>query len=575
MNFLKTVSQFLISNEKKYIIYLFILSLITSFLELAGIGMIVPLLYTFLDKEALVQNEYIILLRNHFSLDNYNELVIFIVIIFILVILLKSLIFTLHGYLQLKYFSNIHIRIVKEFYRNYIYSPWSLIMHTNTAVLLRNFQQGINDYTGKILSYLVAFFSEIILIIVFSVFLFVLYPIVSLSVFLFLAIITFISQRITKTLNYKLGAVRQKFNVMINKIIIQSFRVPKLLKIMGKEEKFIEIFENAVSTDTKSKYLQQFMEKLPKIWIEFIFAIIIICSLYIFISLGNEYNQLLNLLIIFGLVASKLLPSINKLLLIIQNIRYTASSVSILKKETEKFNYGISKILNKNKIQNITNYEINLNNVNFKYKNSEKIIFNNLNLSIKENTSLAIIGKSGVGKSTLGDLIIGVLKPNSGSVLVGDKDINDILETWLSYIGYVPQETYIFDDTLKKNIALGVDEDKVDEMKIKEIINILELETLTKRSKDGINLVLGDNGVKLSGGQKQRIGIARALYINPKVLILDESTSFLDIETEKKILTLLSNLKKQMTIIFITHRETAKNFCDDLIDLNQPENFSV
>ena len=412
------------------------------------------------------------------------------------------------------------------------------------------------------------FFSELILILVLIIFLLFLYPKISLVAFFILITIGLIVQRLTKKYNYRLGVIRQKYSALINKQIIQSFRITKLLKIMGKEKKFTDVFDELVTYETRSKHIQLFIERLPRIWIEFVFLSIIIISVIFFIKMGNEYGELFILLITFSLVGFRLLPSLNKLLLCIQNIRYSSVAVDILVEEAEKLSRNSLKNFDNYKTLKIDDYKIELKDISFKYENSKNFLFKDLNMLIEKNSSIAIIGKSGVGKSTLVDIIIGVLEPIKGKIFIGKEDIKTIKNSWIKNIGYVPQDTYILDESLKNNIALGDENNEIDEIKIREIITLLELEDLVNRSSLGLDVILGDNGAKLSGGQKQRIGIARALYLNPKILILDESTSSLDLDTEKKILSIIQKLKNKMTIIIISHRDTVINFCENVVKLN-------
>ena len=308
---------------------------------------------------------------------------------------------------------------------------------------------------------------------------------------------------------------------LINKQIIQSFRIPKLLKIMGKEDKVVEIYENLIKTETIAKYKQLYIEKLPRIWIELLFLLIIIISLLFILTFENNIKDQISFIIVFCLVGFRLLPSLNKILISIQNLRYSLPAVDILSDELDNFKkIKIDQFKSKNQIY-IEDYQINLNNIDFKYDDSNKYLFKNLNFVIPQNSSLALIGKSGVGKSTLGDIIMGILSPTKGEVIIGKHNIadNHVKRSWNSRIGYVPQETYILDDSIKHNIALGEDDEKINEKKITEILILLELDNIIDRSDSGLDMILGENGVKLSGGQKQRIGLARALYTDPSVLI--------------------------------------------------------
>ena len=221
--------------------------------------------------------------------------------------------------------------------------------------------------------------------------------------------------------------------------------------------------------------------------------------------------------------------------IIYTKLRYSSPQFNILLDEYENFK-RISNFKKKEQIdKKIDDHTISLQNVSFQYEGSNEYIFRNFNLNINKNSSVAVMGKSGVGKSTLGDLMMGLIEPSSGNILIGSNKIQDVKDSWLKYIGYVPQETYILDDTLKANIALGVDNDKIDKSKIEEIISLLELDKIVERTELNSELILGENGVKLSGGQKQRIGLGRALYTNPKVLILDEATSLLDLVKKNHI----------------------------------------
>ena len=451
-----------------------------------------------------------------------------------------------------------------------MYSPWSFIMGKNTANLIRNFQTGINDFCGKILAYLITLISEIILTIVLCLFLLYLYPLETIVLFFIIFPIGYVTQKVTKKYNYDLGLIRQKFMALINKQIIQSFRIPKLLKIMGKEDKVVEIYENLIKTETIAKYKQLYIEKLPRIWIELLFLLIIIISLLFILTFENNIKDQISFIIVFCLVGFRLLPSLNKILISIQNLRYSLPAVDILSDELDNFKkIKIDQFKSKNQIY-IEDYQINLNNIDFKYDDSNKYLFKNLNFVIPQNSSLALIGKSGVGKSTLGDIIMGILSPTKGEVIIGKHNIadNHVKRSWNSRIGYVPQETYILDDSIKHNIALGEDDEKINEKKITEILILLELDNIIDRSDSGLDMILGENGVKLSGGQKQRIGLARALYTDPSVLILDEATSFLDIGSEAKIISILKKLKDKITIIFITHKKAGKELCDEVFDLD-------
>lgn len=565
MSIIKKIFLILDKNEKKFFSLILLFTLVVALLEVIGISLVLPLVNFFINNDYLFNNFVDKKISEIFNFSSVKNLAIFYSMTLILVFLIKSILQTILAFFHLKYFTKVHVRLYNKLYNNYIYSDWAKFITLNTAAIMRNFQSSISDFTGKILSYLITLISEIILIITLSVFLLYLYPFVSLMVFVIIFLVGLIVLKLTKTYNYKLGVIRQKYTEIINKHIIQSFRIPKLLKILGKEQKFIDIFTNLIEKETKSKNLQLFIERLPRIWVEFLFLIIILLLVLVFSLMNFDSNEIFKSLLIFSIVSFRIIAPLNKILICVQNIRYSTPALEILSQELKNFKFA--KKVNKTKPIILKNYDILIKDLSFKYKNSNVNLFYKLNYKIKSNTSHAIIGKSGVGKSTLADLIMGIHKPDKGKIFIGNKNLNIIKDQWLKKIGYVPQETYILDENIRSNVAIGIPEDKIDDEKILKIFKLLELEELIFRY--GFNSLLGDNGIKLSGGQKQRIGIARALYVEPKILILDEAFSALDNKTEKNILNILKKIKHQMTIILISHKKASISFCDNTLDLNK------
>ena len=273
--------------------------------------------------------------------------------------------------------------------------------------------------------------------------------------------------------------------------------------------------------------------------------------------------------------AFRLLPSFNRLNVSVTNIRFGIPSIDIL--YDEKIHE--TKILPKQTDKNLNNIKDKINkfessikvkNLSFGY--NEDYILENINLEIKKNTIIGIIGTSGSGKSTLVDLLIGLHKPKKGSILIDNKNITLFDQSWKNLIGYVPQNIYLLDDTLEKNIAFGVSEPLIDNDRVINALKLAELYDFVKNNlSEGIHTNIGEGGIKLSGGQRQRIGIARALYKDPKVIFFDEFTSSLDLKTEEKILNTINYFRKNKTIIIISHRESSLKVCDHIFEMNNKE----
>tara|TARA_B100000941_G_C28444692_1_gene521644 strand:+ start:130 stop:900 length:771 start_codon:yes stop_codon:yes gene_type:complete len=253
-----------------------------------------------------------------------------------------------------------------------------------------------------------------------------------------------------------------------------------------------------------------------------------------------------------------------------QSLRFAKPAVDDLQKEIEEINNKNYQEINKTQIEEINfNKNIIIENISYTYENSKLEVFKNFTYEIKKDKVLGVIGASGSGKSTLIDLLMGIINPQSGNIYIDDKNIKNITKSWQRNIGYVPQDTYLLDESIKNNIAFGIPEKLINIKKINEIIASIGLKKMVDNLPDGIESYVGDNGVKLSGGQKQRLGLARALYISPKIIILDEATSALDIENEEKILKLIGGIKNKMSIIIISHRESIFPYCDQILNLDQ------
>ena len=571
MKTFKNILSLIKLKEKITLSFILLLISISSFLEMVGIGLILPFLNLIVDQTHYQNNQYLKSFLLYFNIENKNILILVILSFIILANLIKSIVLTITAFVQAKSISKIHIRITNEMYFKYIKSPWEYMMNKNSATLLRDIHSSTHEFTSKLLTGILFVISEVLMIIFISSMLIVIEPIISIISIIFLILMGAITQGLTRKYNYTFGIIRQKNLKLINKHLIETFRSFKLIKVLNKENIFSNIYKKISSDEIFSKANQEIFQKLPRIWIEF-FAVLVISFLLIY---GASYSDNLSSFIptigIFVVSAYKLLPSLNKILNILQSLRFATPALENLIEENLDFKKNKEYLVERDKKSQPITFEnkISFKNISFKYKSSNQEIFNNFNFEITKNSTLGIVGKSGSGKSTLIDILMGILKPDNGEILIDDTDLNKIKKSWQKKTGYVPQETYLFDDSIKNNIAFGIQDSLIDKDKIYGIINDTGLNKIIDNLPNKIDSYVGDNGAKLSGGQKQRLGLARALYISPEILILDEATSALDFETEAKILNLLNKYKNKITIIIISHRETILPYCDKILDLNK------
>ena len=308
------------------------------------------------------------------------------------------------------------------------------------------------------------------------------------------------------------------------------------------------------------------LNTIPKYFLELIAILCITLVIFtVLIFQSNNLEELINVIALFAAAAFRIMPSINRVIVSSNSIRFHLPSLDVLYDVLTEIESYYSTPHKRIKEENINNFNtLNLKNVSFYYKDSSHQILENINLEIKSNSIIGIIGKTGSGKSTLIDILTGLQEPQKGSVLLNNNQaIRDIITNFQRSIGYVSQEITLFDDTIKKNIAFLLENEHIEDKKIERATNLANLNEVINNLPLGLETIVGEKGIQLSGGQRQRIGIARALYNNPKILILDESTNSLDKVTEATILQDLKMLKKELIVIIITHKLEILNYCDE------------
>ena len=531
-------------------------------LEALSIGLVFPLLTFILDN-----NQIINMFKNIKFLDSINEsfnminlislqnILIFLVVVF----LFKNFFLLFQTYAQAKFSSFLGISKSQSLYNKYISLPYSFHINNNSGLLLRNITEEVGNYCGAVIV-LMRLLTEIIVLIGIIFLLLFINPIITLIVITVFVLILFIYQNITKKFFLKWGKQKQIFFGERIIIIQQTFGAFKELKILNRFKKFYDYFRLKNESLYKINIKNETLISVPKFLIESI-LIIIICIILIYFSLAAELSSSIPLLGVMAAASFRIMPSVNRIINYIQELRYFNASLGLVTQEFVKWN-DTEKIDNK-VFEKITfNTQINFKDVIFSYEKDE--ILSNISISIKFGDIIGIFGNSGSGKSTFLDLLIGLHKPVSGNILADNTDIHSKILGWYGNIGYVPQNVYLIDDTIKSNIALGIYEKDVDDLNINNAIKYSGLKEFIETLDNGVNTIVGENGVSLSGGQKQRIGIARALYNNPQILILDEATSSLDETNEKNILEYIFNLRNKITIIIVSHNKKNLYDCDKI-----------
>ena len=558
--------NYLFSKKQRIgFVFFFFLSLVGMLLELLGIGLILPFL------EILTSGEDNLGYSKYFEMINIktisNEQLIFYLILFLLSIFtLKSIFLTFVSYKQFQFLSDLKTEISDKLFRIYLKKPYSFHLKNNSAYLIRNLNDSVQIMVMS-RGALILLTEAIVLIGVF-VLLLLIKPLLTFSIIISLGVISFFFHKNIQIKALKWGEKRKYHEGYKMMHLQQGFGAVKEIKILGKEETFINSFSYNNKFSTLAQFKHDFVQGLPRIWFEWLTMLAMLTILFVLLKFDRNLSVVIPVLGLFAAAAFRLVPSVTRIMNSIQLIRFSYPSV---KPYLDEFNLDrVNSNINKRTEDKIIfENKIEFKKINFKFQNSNKEVFSKINLEVAKGSFIGIIGESGVGKTTLLNLLLGLLDPTSGEILVDGKNINKGLRNWQKLIGFVPQNIYLSDDTLRKNVAFGIEEKHIDNAKVINCLKISRLYDFVSQLKDGINIKAGELGDRFSGGQKQRVGIARAFYHDPNVLIFDEFTSSLDVETEKKVIDEMSSLQGKKTIIMVSHSLLALRKCEKVYKLDK------
>ena len=555
----------LINESKKKLILLCSFFIFVSLFEVIGIGLIVPYL-SLIANPNLVKNEYIKKFTIFFNLNSFNEIIIYSGFALFFVFLFKTF-FTIYiNKLILSFSEKQQLRLRTQLVKSFSSQNFEQYVSRNSAEYIYLVHNQVSIFSSNvILSFLklisestVVFFITIMLAwstgLIFILFILLIFIIVFLYDFLFKNKIKEYSQKASFNGRLSVKSIQELMNGF------------KEVRILGVESYFLNKIEEKSKTASKYNLKFQIVTSSPRYFMEFFIIFFLIVIVLYNIFLGKDIQVVIPILGLFGVAALRLLPSLNLITSSITQLRYGRLATMEIYKELKKI---VSKDIYESNFTNTKFQNLELKNVTFKYHELENLTLTDINLKITEGESIGVIGTSGSGKTTLINLIIGLLSKQTGEILYNGQSVKKYSNTLMSNIAYIPQDIFLLDDTIANNIAFGLDEKDIDILRVKESITKAQLEVLLSQMPNGINTLIGERGMRLSGGQKQRLAIARAFYFNKNFLILDESTSALDSETEKLIVEEIKRLKGSVTMIVIAHRLSTLKYCDRILVLEK------
>lgn len=565
----KKISYVLDRRQKVNLCILLVVIFVGAFVELVGVSAVMPLIDVAMKPELIGEKWYFVSISKYTGITDANQMIVFLAVVLIVIYILKNIYVTVMCSLQYRFIYNNQQRLSVRMMKSYMQQDYLFHVSRNVAEFQRNIVNDVNGFYTVTLNAL-QFLAEFSVSVVLVVFLLVQDWVSTLAVasllFMFMGFFTIFFRKVL----VRIGEESRQAYFLVTKWLLQAFSGIKEIKVANKERFFITNYDKNYRDRARIQRQQSMLTYLPKPVME----TVCICSLMIamiikIVVVKSDITSFVTTLSVFAVAAFRMLPSFNKITGYISGMMFNKPSIDAVYNDLREIEQLMARRTadHEDTVKVKLGTAIRLDRVSFRYPKAEKWILKNASLEISKNTSVALIGASGAGKTTAADLILGILEPQEGAVMIDGTDIRKCMTSWHEDVGYIPQTIYLMDDSIRANIAFGIPEAEIDDAAVGKALQEAQLDRFVHALPEGADTVIGDRGVKLSGGQRQRIGIARALYRNPSVLILDEATSALDNETEKEVMEAIDGLHGTRTLIVIAHRLSTIKKCDRIYEV--------
>lgn len=563
-NILKKLSYLLDRRDKIQVILLFFILLGVSVLEMLGVGFVVPFISLISNPDSIQEKPILNTLYHWIGNASDTQFLVILCLIYLGIYVIKNSYIAGSFYLQYRFIYNKQIKLSDQLFQGYLGAPYHFHLQKNSALLIRNLTQEINQLFTQVLIPIVMLITELTVLTGLVMLLVILRPIPSLAATGGLLVAGFLFYQVFQTQLYKAGKNRQYYSGLVIKDINQGLGGVKETKILGREPFFLARHRIHRKELVRSLESVQIIQQLPRLYFETLAVFALLSVILVTLLQGMKGAEILPTLALFAASAFRLIPSLNRVMSSLNKIRFGTHALDMIVHEFRSLEEEKNLLWQQTGVIPALSDQLSLKNIAYAYPNTEEKVLSSISIEIPKGTSVGFVGSSGAGKTTLIDIILGLLTPTEGTVLVDGVDIQNGLSAWQKQIGYIPQDIYLCDDTLRGNIAFGIPEKEISEAQVSQAVQSAQLQAFIEKLPQGLDTVVGERGVRLSGGQRQRVGIARSLYHNPQVLVMDEATAALDNETEAEIMKAIEKLSGEKTLIMIAHRLTTVKNCDCL-----------
>lgn len=562
MDLVKSVFKVFDGKQKRKLAVMLVLILINSGVSLLGVSVLLPFIEAVTNPQALLEEPLVRAVYDFLGLTDPNQLITVIAIAIVFVYIAKNgfIIFMNNMQYRFSYYGKREMQ--DKLMKYYISKDYTFFLNHNSAELMRDINNDPEMFYAAVLNML-QLASELCVSSILIIFLIITDPVITMGVAIAMVLLILLFLKRLKRTLARFGDERRIYNANVIQCMQQAFGGIKEIKIANRESYFEQEFVKHNGLYTYVIKQNSFLSSIPKPLMEALCISGLMITIAVRVNITeSDPAHFVGVLAVFAAAAFYLLPSANKMSEYLASIIHNGVVIHKIGDEYAKIRDLEIDIEQEKNYKEVTlNKEIRVEDLTFTYPDVEEPVLSHVNVTIPKNRSVAFIGPSGAGKTTMVDLILGVLKPQSGKIMVDGMDIKESYRGWHDKIGYIPQTIYMLDDTIRNNIAFGK-ADHIDDTQIWEALRQAQLDDFVKSLEEGLDTMIGEAGVRLSGGQRQRIGIARALYRKPEVLVLDEATSALDTETEAAVMEAIDSLQGKMTMLIIAHRLSTIENCN-------------
>lgn len=553
---IKKLGYIFSKTDKIKIGLLLVIVIVGSFLELLAVSIFSPFIDLIMDMDSLEKSDIMSYLYHLFGFTQIRNFLVFLAATIIVVYIVKNVYVIIQKNTIYRFSYRIQRTMSTRLLKSYMREPYTFHLNKNISVLQRSMQEDTDQFTKGII-HSMEMIAEVFVCIAIGVYLFITSKSITIIIAGLLLLCLAVFSYISKKYSSAWGREGQQYKAKIYQWMNQSLGGIKEIKVLNREDSFIRQYDNYFAGYVRVLRLNRLIGVIPKHIIEMVCMTGLLLAVIFKMFFGQkDLEEFVPQLAVFAVAAFRLLPSVGKINEHLSAVLYALPSLDLIYndlQEVDKLEITETERDNEWKFQD----KIEIKNVTYAYPDGDVNVIEHANFTIERGTTVAFVGASGAGKSTMVDILLGLLAPQYGKIYADGMNIYKNLPTWQKEIGYIPQTIYLSDDTIRNNVAFGMDEKEIDEQAVVHALQQAQLYDFVESLPEGLDTYVGDRGVRLSGGQRQRIGIARALYHNPEVLVLDEATSALDSDTETAVMEAIERLQGHKTILIIAHRLTT------------------